>query len=149
VQLQSESTSALNTVTGYGNDYIEINAVSYRHAVSFGPEGEIRALPVTQASQITAAMLREIAGLPPAAAANPLDFLDDAPPARPAGAAQIVLIGTGARQHFLPAALVAPLNRLGIGVETMDTQAAARTYNILMNEGRRVVAALLPPETPA
>jgi uncharacterized protein len=33
---------------------------------------------------------------------------------------------------------------LGIGVETMDTPAACRTYNILASEGRRVVAALLP-----
>ena len=146
MQLQSESNPALNTVTAYGDDFIEINAVTYRHAVYFGPEGEIHSLPVTSASQFTAALLRQVAGLPDAAAADPKAFLDDAPPALPADAPQIVLIGTGARQIFLPATLVQPLNRLGIGVETMDTQAAARTYNILMNEGRRVVAALLPLE---
>lgn len=146
MQLQSESNPALNTVTAYGDDYIEINAVTYRHAVYFGPEGAIHTLPVTAASQITAAMLRQVAGLPDPAAADPMAFLDDAAPVLPSDAPQILLIGTGARQHFLAATLIQPLHRLGIGVEVMDTQAAARTYNILMNEGRRVVAALLPLE---
>ena len=36
------------------------------------------------------------------------------------------------------------VGRAGVGVESMDTQAAARTYNILMAEGRKVVAVLLP-----
>lgn len=146
MQLQSESNPALNTVTAYGDDYIEINAVLYRHAVYFGPEGEIHTLPVSAVSQISAPLLRQVAGLPDPSAADPMAFLDDAPPSLPNHAPQILLIGTGARQHFLPASLIQPLNRLGIGVETMDTQAAARTYNILMNEGRRVVAALLPLE---
>jgi len=149
VQLQTESNPALNTVTAYGDDYIEINAVTYRHAVYFGPEGEIHAMPVTSSDQISAALLRQIAGIPEPGAADPMAFLDDAPPTLPADAPQIVLIGTGARQRFLAASLIQPLNRLGIGVESMDTQAAARTYNILMNEGRRVVAALLPLECSA
>lgn len=149
MQLQSESNPALNTVTAYGDDYIEINAVTYRHAVYFGPEGAIQPLPVTAVSQFSAALMRQVAGLPDLAAIDPMAFLDDTPPPLPDNAPQIVLIGTGAKQHFLPATLVHPLNRLGIGVETMSTQAAARTYNILMNEGRRVVAALLPLESQA
>ena len=55
----------------------------------------------------------------------------------------ILLIGTGARQRFLPGDLMAALSRGGIGVEVMDTAAACRTYNILLNEDRKVVAALL------
>jgi len=46
------------------------------------------------------------------------------------------------RRRFLPA-LLAPLLGRRVGVETMDTAAACRTYNILAGEGRRVVAALL------
>jgi len=57
-----------------------------------------------------------------------------------------VLIGTGSAQRFLPAALLHTMTRAGVGVETMSTPAAARTYNILMMEGRRVVAALFPLE---
>jgi uncharacterized protein len=56
---------------------------------------------------------------------------------------EILLIGTGSSQRFLPAELLAQLNRQGIGVEVMDTAAACRTYNVLLSEDRRVVAALL------
>lgn len=56
---------------------------------------------------------------------------------------EMVLLGTGARQQFPPAPVLAPLLVRGIGVEIMDTAAACRTYNIVMAEGRRVVAALL------
>lgn len=56
---------------------------------------------------------------------------------------EIVLFGTGARLRWPPAATIAALHDLGIGVEVMDTAAACRTYNILMLEGRRVAAALL------
>ena len=56
---------------------------------------------------------------------------------------EILLIGTGATQRFLPPELLAALSRSGVGVEVMDTAAACRTYNILLNEDRKVVAALL------
>jgi len=58
---------------------------------------------------------------------------------------EIVLLGTGARQVFPPPALMMCFYRRGIGVEVMTTDAACRTFNILVGEGRRVVAALLPP----
>ncbi|MCF7985594.1 MAG: Mth938-like domain-containing protein [Thiohalocapsa sp.] len=57
---------------------------------------------------------------------------------------QVVILGTGARQHFPDPAVLAALMQRGIGIEVMDTGAACRTYNILASEGRRVVAALLP-----
>ncbi|MFI4921978.1 MAG: Mth938-like domain-containing protein, partial [Gammaproteobacteria bacterium] len=56
---------------------------------------------------------------------------------------EILLIGTGATQRFLPGSLMAELSAKGIGVEVMDTAAACRTYNILLSEDRKVVAALL------
>jgi len=56
---------------------------------------------------------------------------------------QIVILGTGAVQHFPDPALYAPTANAGVGLEVMDTGAACRTYNILVSEGRRVVAALL------
>ncbi len=55
---------------------------------------------------------------------------------------EILIIGTGATQHFLPAEMLATLARRGIGVEMMDTAAACRTYNVLLSEDRKVVAAL-------
>lgn len=56
---------------------------------------------------------------------------------------EVVLIGTGERQHFLSRELMLPLLTKGIGVECMDTAAACRTFNILVAEERRVVAGLI------
>ena len=56
---------------------------------------------------------------------------------------QVVVIGTGARQRFPDPTVYFALLERGIGVEVMDTGAACRTYNILVSEGRRVVAALI------
>lgn len=56
----------------------------------------------------------------------------------------LLLVGTGRQLRRLPKALSASLNAKGIGVESMDSRAAARTYNLLAGEGRRVGAALYP-----
>ena len=58
-------------------------------------------------------------------------------------APELLVLGTGQRQVFpSPAVMAACLTR-GIGIEVMDNAAAARTYNVLAREGRRVVVALL------
>ncbi len=146
MQLRSESNPALNTVTAYGDDYIEINATAYQHAVCFGPEGDIRPWPVSTVQDITADLLWQAAGVTEVRP-DPMAFLDgnDAP-VKPHDAPEILLVGTGLNQHFLAAEITRTLLSMGIGIEAMSTQAAARTYNILMAEGRRVVAALLPLE---
>lgn len=55
---------------------------------------------------------------------------------------EIVILGTGATQHFPHPSLTQSLMENRIGLEVMATSAACRTYNILMAEGRRVAAAL-------
>ena len=56
----------------------------------------------------------------------------------------VVLLGSGARGEFFPPKLRAALKEKGLVIESMDTGAACRTYNVLMAEGRRVIAALMP-----
>ena len=56
---------------------------------------------------------------------------------------ELVIFGSGARLRFPPPAFLRGLMERRIGLETMDTLAACRTYNILAGEGRHVVAALL------
>jgi uncharacterized protein len=56
---------------------------------------------------------------------------------------EVVIFGSGTRLRFVTPALQRVLIERRIGVETMDSAAACRTYNVLANEGRRVVAALL------
>lgn len=57
---------------------------------------------------------------------------------------ELVIFGSGARLRFVSPALYSGLIAARIGIETMDTPAACRTYNVLASEGRSVVAALLP-----
>lgn len=125
MKLHSDPTSALNTITGYGEGYIEVNRTPHDHAVVFGPEGDVARWSPASVEDIDAAAIAQAVDL----AARPLP--------------EVLLIGTGARQRFLSAALLRPLLKAGVGVEMMDSQAAARTYNILMAEDRRVVVALL------
>ena len=65
----------------------------------------------------------------------PLLALDPAP--------EFVLLGTGANLTFPPRAFVAALEARGIGVEAMDSRAAARTWGVLRAEGRWIAAALM------
>ncbi|OOG62203.1 hypothetical protein B0E46_13165 [Rhodanobacter sp. B04] len=59
---------------------------------------------------------------------------------------ELVILGTGERQMFPAPAFMAGFLRKGVGIEVMDNAAAARTYNLLAGEGRRVVAGfILPP----
>lgn len=143
MQLQKDFNPSLNTVTSYGDDYLEINKVRYQTAICLQPEGPIRDIDIQHPADINAGFLKSLLGLD-AAAADPMSFLDDAPLALPDDAPEVVLIGTGSQQTFLPPEATMPLLSMGIGVETMTTQAAARTYNILMSEERRVLAILLP-----
>jgi Uncharacterized conserved protein len=55
---------------------------------------------------------------------------------------EIVVLGTGTRQRFPDTRLLAAILARGIGCEVMDTGAACRTYNVLVSELRRAVAAL-------
>lgn len=121
MKLHQDSNAAANTVTGYGPGYVEINLVRHEHSVVVRPQGEILAWPVDAFEQ-----------LEPEHFAALLDPLPE-----------VVLFGSGTRLRFLHPRLIAPLGARRVGIETMDFQAACRTYNILMAEGRQVAAALL------
>ncbi len=55
----------------------------------------------------------------------------------------LVILGTGTRQQFPSAAVIAACLTRGIGIEVMDNSAAARTFNVLATEGRKVVAGFI------
>ena len=59
------------------------------------------------------------------------------------GGTEILLLGCGLRMMPVPAALRQALKAAGISIDAMDTGAACRTYNVLLAEDRRVVAALV------
>ncbi len=68
-----------------------------------------------------------------------IDDLDTLLAERP----EVIVLGTGRQHRFPPKELMFALARRGIGLETMDTRAACRTFNILVAEGRRPAAVLV------
>ncbi len=121
MKLHQDAAGALNTVTAYGPGWVEVNRQRHETAILLAPEGPVRAWKVDSFEALTAADFERLL------------------PERP----EIVLLGTGSTQRFPQPRLVAPLSAARIGVDAMTTAAACRTYNILLGEGRRVVAALL------
>lgn len=143
MHLQKDTNPVLNTVTAYGDDYIEINKTRHQRSIYFTPEGQIYDLGIQSPFDFTTELLQKITGVC-AAAKSPMDFLDHAAPRfENPEQIEVLLIGTGKTQQLLPPELLHELLSARVGVEVMDSQAAARTYNILMSEGRRVVAALI------
>ncbi len=57
---------------------------------------------------------------------------------------EVLVVGCGARSVFIPPAQRAAFREAGVGLEVVDTGAACRIYNVLLAEGRRVAAALIP-----
>jgi len=121
MKLHSDSTQQYQTVTGYDAGGVEINAQRFDYSLTVLPEIAPRPWNVTRFDELTTAHFDEIA--------------KDAP--------DVVILGTGERQRFVHPRLVASLSALHIGVESMDSQAACRTYNVLMGEGRKVTLALI------
>jgi uncharacterized protein len=113
-----------NTITAYGDGWIAVNGERLGHSVMLASSGEridwhCKAHDALGEEHFTSLLA-----------------LTSAPP-------ELVIFGSGKRLRFVRPALLQSLINRGIGVETMDTQAACRTFNILAGEGRRVVAALL------
>jgi uncharacterized protein len=121
LKLHQESTSALNTITSYGDGFVAINLERHEGSVIVMPQGPVKSWPVTSFDALTP---------------DNFDALVMAAP-------EVVIFGSGSRLRFPHPRLTAQLAKHRIGVETMDFGAACRTYNILMQEGRKVAAALL------
>ncbi|QWE16050.1 Mth938-like domain-containing protein [Polynucleobacter sp. AP-Nino-20-G2] len=121
MKLQSDPHSGANTITGYGDGYVEINKTPYSHAVLLSSDGEILEWPVKSFDALTTADFSQMAAIKP----------------------ELIIIGTGTRQRFPGPELLKPLIDAKIGFEIMNSQAACRTYNILVGEGRQVLLALI------
>ena len=121
MKLQSDPHSGTNTITGYGDGYVEINKIPYEHAIVLRSDGEISEWSVQKFEDLAASHFTQLIDLKP----------------------ELILIGTGSRQRFPKPELLKTLIEAKIGFEIMASQAACRTYNILVGEGRQVVLALL------
>ena len=116
-----EQSAGKNAFTGYGEGYVSVNGERHEASLVVGAERVITDWPARSVDSLAADHLAAIVEMAP----------------------EIVLIGSGPKFTFPDPARLAPLYKAGIGVEVMDTPAACRTYNILMGDGRNVVAALI------
>jgi uncharacterized protein len=121
MKLHSTPTQHYQTVTAYDDEGVEINAVRFAHSLFVMPEQAPQSWPPARFEELNAEHFSQIEAAEP----------------------DVVILGTGARQRFVHPRLVAALTARHVGVECMDSQAACRTYNILMTEGRRVALALI------
>ena len=121
MKLHSATTRQYQTVSGYDDEGVEINAQRYAFSLIVMPESAPRPWNVPNFEALTAAHFDKIE--------------EDTP--------DVVILGTGERQRFVHPKLIGALSKRHIGVECMDSKAACRTYNVLMGEGRKVTLALI------
>jgi len=121
MKLHQDDAGSAYRISGYGSGYVTVNEQRLTRSVIITPDHLERDWPPDAFEEITRTDMEMVVARRP----------------------EIVLLGTGARQHFPSPVLVGPLHERRIGFEVMDTPAACRTYNILMAEGRLVAAALI------
>lgn len=121
MKLHLSQFSGQNAFTGYGPDFVLVNQQRYERSLIVMADRLLDSWQPRSVDALTAADFELLASL----------------------GVDIVLLGTGPSLRFPAPALVRLLPERGIGLEVMDSFAAARTYNILLAEGRRVAAALL------
>jgi len=125
MKFQPETLGGVNAVSRQEPGRIWLGNMLYEHSLIVPWVGEVQDWGVQSFADLNAAHFQRLLALDP----------------------ELVILGSGSRLRFPPPALLRALIERGIGVETMDTPAACRTYNVLVSERRSVVAALLlePP----
>ena len=121
MKMQADRIEGQNAVQRHSVEGVVVNGVEHRSSVVVPSQGDVVPWPVDAFAALTEAHFAQLAALGP----------------------EIVIFGSGARIRFVKPALLRPLIERRIGVETMDTAAACRTYNVLLAEGRTVVLAAL------
>jgi uncharacterized protein len=119
LKLQPDRSDA-PTISGYGPGWVGVGTEKITHSVVIGSRGE-RLAWAGSFEELGPESFELLAQLK----------------------VEVVIFGSGARLRFPKPAWIAPLAERRIGIETMDTAAACRTYNILAQEGREVAVALL------
>jgi uncharacterized protein len=121
MKLQVAATEGQNAFTAYGDGYVSVNAVRYTSNVLVLPDRVIPEWSPSTLATMTVADFALLAGLD----------------------ADIIILGTGKVATFPAPALRRPFIEKQKGLEVMDIQAACRTYNVLISEGRKVAAGLI------
>ena len=116
MKLHPDHHDDLNAITAYGTGWVEVNGARHEGPLLLRPQGPVQPWSIDGLAALTPDMLLALAEPRP----------------------EVILLGTGPRLQFPPPSFSRPLL-----LETMDSVAACRTYNILMAEGRQVLLALV------
>jgi uncharacterized protein len=122
MKFQPDTFAGTNAISRHEQGAVWVNSERFDGSVLVPWKGAVRPWSARHHATLSAAHFNEVLALAP----------------------ELVIFGSGARLRFVSAALYRSLIEARIGLETMDTAAACRTYNVLAAEGRSVVAALLP-----
>jgi len=117
--LPAPDPSQVQVIRTYGPGRFLIGEREWREPVLVTPSAT-RAWKATAADELSVDILRDAAGV------------------------ELLVVGCGARSLFVPPAKRAQFRQAGVGLEVVDTGAACRIYNVLLAEGRKVAAALIP-----
>ena len=109
------------SITAYGEGWVAVSGQRITHSVVLASTGEQFDWQCARFEALTPDHFAQLLALP----------------------IEMVIFGSGSRQRFVPPAWLAPFMQRRIGVETMNTLAACRTYNILAGEGRKVALAVV------
>lgn len=123
MQLTLERPDYAYTLRGADGRHALVNERSLEVSFIVAPDALVESWPVTDITAMRPADLDPLLALAP----------------------EIVLLGSGETQAFPPAEVMAACLQRGIGLEAMTNAAAARTFNVLASEGRRVVAGFVLP----
>ena len=121
MKFQPETAAGGNVISRHEPGRVWVGGTAFTASVLVPWQGEVLAWDAPSLEALTPAHFERIAALAP----------------------EVVVFGSGARLRFVHPSLLRALIDRRIGVETMDTAAACRTYNVLVSEGRPAVAALL------
>jgi uncharacterized protein len=120
MKLQPDRIQTL-AITGYGEGWIAVNGEKFTHSIVLSSLGDNRKWERSDPSALSEGDFAELAQMD----------------------VEMIIFGSGDKLCFPRPEWLLSLYAKGIGVESMDTHAACRTYNILAGEGRKVAAALL------
>jgi uncharacterized protein len=121
MKMRADRIEGQNAIARHGPEGVLVNGIEHTRSVIVPWRGPVIDWAPASFEALTAEHFAQIAALAP----------------------ELVIFGSGARLRFPAPALLRPLIDAAIGVETMDTAAACRTYNVLLAESRSVIAALL------
>ncbi|MSR14959.1 MAG: hypothetical protein EXR86_10450 [Gammaproteobacteria bacterium] len=121
MKFELDATGGL-TIRSYDHTHLTIGGQRYSGPIVITPDAVHTTLLPLRFTELTSAHFAAIAAL----------------------GAEIIIVGSGIRQIFIHSQIATELATRGIGVESMDTAAACRCYNVLAAEHRAVAAAIFP-----